>query len=691
MSLLKTRTGAVLVASALTLSSVTFTIPAVADPADCTATSEVSIFSYNDFHGRITNAAALFTPVEAARATLGEDRVALISVGDDIGGSTFESMADNDNPTLAVLAAAELDVYTVGNHEFDKGWADLAGRVSTAVSPIPQLGANVYLKGTTQVAAPLQEYAVIQVGGLDVAVVGAVTGDLPSLVSPAGIADLTIGDPVEAVNRVVAKLPEEIDLIVASIHEGAPSGSGTGAEQAAANANFATMWNGIDERVKVVLNGHTHQSYSWTNDKGQLFTQAGSYATNLNELKVGVTADGSACGISNTPIKIDPKTSDTSYPRIQRIQELVAAASAKADEIGATVIGNATEAISTPTGNADVRNIESPMTAMVAQMFAEVLGAGDPEFIGIQNPGGTRDSFDQGAITYKEAALTLPFANSLMTTQITGAQFKTVLEQQWQRNAAGEIPSRPFLRLGLSSNVSYTYDESRPEGDRITSIFINGTPIDPAKLYTVGSGSFLISGGDNFRELANGVNTKDSGRVDLEAWTTWVKQQEILSPSYTKRGVSVIAAPTSLTAGGPAGVYSFDIAVVDPKSPEGLDMLLGEASGSVPKDPAKVSPMVANTTVTASIGSVEIGTASVADGKARLAVSIPGDCSVPPGAHIVTFSFAPTQTLGYAQLTVTGDDSACTTTPATPTPAPASPTPTKPAVSKQPGLPKTGG
>ena len=67
------------------------------------------------------------------------------------------------------------------------------------------------------------------------------------------------------------------------------------------------------------------------------------------------------------------------------------------------------------------------MSNLVAQMFHEVLGNGDPYFIGVQNPGGTRDSFDSGDITYKEAALTLPFANTLLTTRLTGTQFQNGL------------------------------------------------------------------------------------------------------------------------------------------------------------------------------------------------------------------------------------------------------------------------
>ncbi len=57
----------------------------------------------------------------------------------------------------------------------------------------------------------------------------------------------------------------------------------------------------------------------------------------------------------------------------------------------------------------------------------------------------------------------LPFANNLWTTTLTGAQLLTMLNQQWQRDANGNVPSRAYLQLGLSDNVSYTYDATLPE------------------------------------------------------------------------------------------------------------------------------------------------------------------------------------------------------------------------------------
>ena len=58
-----------------------------------------------------------------------------------------------------------------------------------------------------------------------------------------------------------------------------------------------------------------------------------------------------------------------------------------------------------------------------------------------------------------------------------------MLEEQWQHDEKGQVPSRPFLSLGLSNNVSYTYDENLPEGQRITSVWVNGKPIDPKASY----------------------------------------------------------------------------------------------------------------------------------------------------------------------------------------------------------------
>ena len=634
------RATASLAATALVASGLAFatTNPASAAVGTCEApTGTVKVFGFNDFHGRIAAATKLFTPVEEARAA--DDEVLLISSGDNIGASLFESMVADDKPTLDILNAIGLDVSTVGNHEFDKGWADLAGRVDTG-SEFSYLGANVYEAGTTTVAAPLKSYETFDKGGVTIAVVGAVTADTPSLVDPSQITDIEFGDPVEAVNRVTGELLDgdpangEADVVLVSFHEGAASGSATAAENAADSEAFAAIYNDVDDRVSAIFNGHTHQVYDWTTAGGVPVIQAGQYSERLAELELSVdSANGGVCDTTVTIHDQREATPGTSAA-LTEVADIVTAANAYADEEGTRVIGQAESAISTPgNGGSGTRDHESPMSNLVAQMFFEVLGNADADnFIGIQNPGGTRDSFDAGDITYREAALTLPFANSLFTTQITGDQFKTVLEQQWQRNAAGEVPSRAFLALGLSDNVSYTYDESLPEGERITSISINGEPIAGDKLYTLGSGSFLIGGGDNFWELANGVNTADTGRADLEAWVTWVEAQDgPLAPDYSKRGVSAkLPAANVLAEGGESLTFTFGQPLEGGVAPQTLDMFL-DAEG------AKVSPQLCNSEIVAYLGDLEVGRGTVTDGAGSIEVSLADGTTAAAGAQTLKF------------------------------------------------------
>src|SRR6185312_14782920 len=80
--------------------------------------------------------------------------------------------------------------------------------------------------------------------------------------------------------------------------------------------------------------------------------------------------------------------------------------------------------------------------------------------IAMMNPGGLRADLLRGAdgvVTYKEAALVQPFANTLVTVTLTGAQIEEILEQQWK--ATGD---RPKLHLGISEGFSYEYTESAP-------------------------------------------------------------------------------------------------------------------------------------------------------------------------------------------------------------------------------------
>lgn len=618
--------------------------------------SAVTVFSFNDFHGRIEQAAKLFTVVEDERAAKGDSNVALVSSGDNIGGSTFVSMIQNDEPTLDVLGTIKPDAIATGNHEYDKGWPDLSGRVipwDAGSGTIPYLAANIYTKGTKTQPAGLTAYTTFVKGGLKIAVIGAVTGDLHSLVSPDGISMLDVGDPAAAVNAAVKTLPADVDVIIASFHEGAPNEKNTIDQNSDASGAFAEIAQDLDPSIDVIFNGHTHQAYNWVTNNGTPIMQAGDYARYVAKVQLGVDAAGEYCGIAGSPALVPLAATAGTYPRILAINDIVAAAVKEAAVLGQRELNYALKAISTPgSGGSGVRNVESPMSNMVAEMFYQTLSNGNTEFIGMQNPGGTRTSFNKGTITFEEAALVLPFANTLMTTELTGAQVKRVLEQQWQRDADGKpfdpSPSRPFLAMGISKNLTYTFDENREWGDRITSIHVNGAPIDMAKAYTVGSGSFLIAGGDNFWEFRNGVNRADTGKADLETWVNWIGDQEPLGPDYTKRGVSLPGAAGSLKQGAAAVEFTLGLPMALGVAPDTLDMLL-DATGDL------VSPQLFNQSVKAYLGDLLVGEGTVTDGVAKVGVAIPANAKVTGGAQTLRFVVASsgTQVLWPVQVEAT--------------------------------------
>lgn len=657
-------------------------IAALSTPAGAAGPGEVdlTLLNINDWHGRIDpNTVRFAGTIEGLRAAAGEANTALLSAGDNIGASLFASALAQDQPTIDILNALDLKTSAVGNHEFDGGFADLTDRVIAGRTNArwSYLGANVYQAGTTTPALP--EYDVFTLGGIQVGVIGVVTSDTPSLVSPSGVAMLTFGNPVEAVNRVAAQLSDgnaangEADVIIAEYHDGATDGVAENAtleQEIAAGGIFASIVQDTSAQVDAIFTGHTHKEYAWDGPvPGQAprtrpILQTGSYGDRIGKIVLTVnetTKQVVAYTSQNVARVTTPDaTLVATYPRVAAVKAIADVAIANATVVGSRPVGTQAGEITTAflggsvvngvyTGGArDDRAKESTLGNLIADSLLDTLsdparGGAD---IGVMNPGGLRQELRQaasaltpgdaaGLITFGEVNAVLPFANSLFTVTLTGEQFKTLLEQQWQRLPNGTVPSRPYLQLGLSSNVSYTFDAALPEGSRITSISIDGAPIDPAGTYRVGSNSFLIDGGDNFRVLAQGTDERDSGLIDRDAFATWVGANSPIAPSFAKRSAVVSPVPTAASVG-----QSLAFAVSQ------LDL----TSISSP----------ANTTLAVSIGGTSLGSVPVTAGAATVALTVP--VGTPVGAQTLTLVASPSGTTVTLPITVTDTRVVSTTT-----------------------------
>jgi 5'-nucleotidase len=573
----------------------------LAPAAHAADTVEINLLDINDFHGRIdTNTVRFATTIEKLRSELGEDSTAFVSAGDNIGASVFASAVQDDEPMIEVLNALDMKASAVGNHEFDKGFDWLKDTVIDGDNPddpdytaadFPHLGANVYAKGTNNPV--LDEYAIFEVSGLDVAMIGAVTDETPSLVSPGGIADLDFGDPVEAVNRVAADLSDgdpsngEADVIIASYHEGAGAGTPDGSsleEEVAAGGAFADIVTETHAEVDAIFTGHTHKQYAWDAPKPgggtRPIVQTGSYGEFVGHIQLQVDSATGEVTDSLARNVARETNADLMLPRVAEVKTIVDAALEYADEVGREPVGEVSADITTaytggdyvdgkyvgpdptnPGAGRDDRSSESTLGNLIADALRDTLASSERggAQIGVVNPGGIRnelfyagtpdpDTNKDGVVTYAEANAVLPFVNNLWTVRMTGAQFKEVLEQQWQTNADGSIPSRPFLHLGLSDNVSTTLDPSKPMGQRVTSVHVDGQPLDLKREYVIGTFSFLAQGGDNFRAFTKGVS-RDSGLIDREGWVEYLGKNKPLAPSFERRQVFTEGLPQRIQPG----------------------------------------------------------------------------------------------------------------------------------------------
>lgn len=666
----------------------------------------VNVVATNDFHGRIKSdgaaagAAVLAGAVDQMRQTW--PNTVFAAAGDLIGASTFESFIAHDKPTIDALNAAGLEVSAAGNHEFDQGYDDLVDRVMAPESPEnPEGGAewqyiaaNVVMKDSGDPALDPTFVKVFNPGAANevkVGFVGAVTEHLPELVSPAGIADIEVTDIVESVNAEADRLKTQdgVDAVVMLVHEGAPS-TDCAAMDDDPTSDFGSIVTGVDANVDAIVSGHTHLAYNcsfpvaaWQGDaahpvKQRPVVSAGQYGYNLNRLGFTISPDDdkilninqslvsltecvSACGTSAVFAPVFPADPD--------VKQIVDEAVAEADVLGAVELGEIADGFSRAYrpkaggGTEENRGGESTLGNLVAEVQrwateSETFGGAQIAFM---NPGGLRKDMlgapggYPAAVTYKQAADVQPFANTLVNMTLTGAQIKTVLEQQWQPAGA----SRPFLRLGTSAGFTYTYD---PEAKTVTGMWLDGDPIALDADYSVTVNSFLAGGGDNFTELANGTGRRDTGQIDLQAMVDYLDEfgteADPLPVDYTQHAVGVDLAGDAPAAYAPGDTVDLEVSSLawtgtndaDNTDTELAVELDGEPVGSVPVD-----------------ATVAEGTPYDESGTASVSVDLPADAVA--GEHLVTLIGDVTGTVVRVPLTVDETEKAASRTRVVVTPA----------------------
>lgn len=537
---------------------------AAARPEYACGVVDVQVLAFNDFHGNLKppsgssgkittgpNAATDFkeaggaeyfaTHVKRLRAE--NPNTVVVTAGDVVGATPLLSALFHDEPTVESMNLLGLDVAGVGNHEFDEGPEELLRLQNGGCHPVDgcqdgdgfdgarfrYLAANVVRTSTGKTLLPA--YAVRRFRGARVGFIGVTLEGTPLVTSPSGVEGLSFKAEADTINALVPELKRKgVKTVVALIHEGgAQTGLYDGCE--GVSGPIFEISKRLDPAVKVVVAGHTNAAHVCNLD-GRLVTSAASAGRLLTDidLKIDERTGEVVTAVARNVIATRDVDKDAAQTALIAKYEAIAAPLAN------RLVGQATADLLKPATPA----VESPLGHLIADaQLAATRGNG--AVAAFMNPGGVRADIPfapspageaPGAITYGEAFTVQPFGNTLMTITVTGAELRTMLEQQWSMKDGVEKVNL----LQVSEGFTYAYDPQKPIGARVdpASIMIGGVVVAPDASYRITCNAFLADGGDGFAVLKAGRDRK-AGGLDLDALLAYFAARSPVAPPAGSR------------------------------------------------------------------------------------------------------------------------------------------------------------
>lgn len=552
---------------------------ALGAPAQSPHSITVKIIAFNDFHGYLQSPGNFSAnPQSPAVPSGGADALAsyvkslesenpnhvVVAAGDLIGASPLVSALFHDEPTIEAMNRIGLDISSVGNHEFDKGSAELLRKQtggcatsdqntcegSKVGTPVPFEGAKFQYLSANVIDARngknlFPAYAIKTFARVPIAFIGLTLEATPTIVTPSGVAGLKFTAEAATINNVVHDLEKRgVHSFVVLIHQGGQQSTASAVdinacEGGLAGSPIAGIVAELDPAVGLVVSGHTHAAYvcELRDASGHKIpvTSAASFGRLVTDIDITLdTTTKQITAVSAINIVVD--RTNSKVPPDPAVKSLVDAYSAIAAPLANRKVGSITAEIS----NKVDASGESPLGDLVAdaQLAATRETAGAQ--IAFMNRGGIRASLnfaDGGAVTYGELFAVQPFSNTLVTMTLTGAQIKTLLEQQFKGCALDFPPGKTTSQsdnrvLQLSAGFTYLYNPTGQPCNKVdaASLQLGGKPITPDGKYRVTVNSFLADGGDNMYEFTRGTD-RVVGPNDVEALADYLTAHPQIWPS----------------------------------------------------------------------------------------------------------------------------------------------------------------
>ena len=476
------------------------------------------ILHTNDVHGAVEGYAYI-AQLKADYEAKGAE-VILVDAGDFSQGTTYVSSTKGAD-AVTMMNAAGYDVVTLGNHEFDYGYAQLKENMSKAKFKV--VCADVFNEDGTPIFDA--NYTCTTKSGVKIGFFGMETPETQTKANPALIKGLTFATDdafTKAAADQVAAL-KDADVVICLAH------LGVDAESAPyRSTDLYAAVKGID----FIIDGHSHTVMT-KGEKGEPIQSTGTAFKNIGVIVI----DNASKKIeSNSLFEIkedtakDATVAAAAKTIVDRVDKEYGVVFAKSE-----VTLNGAKA---PNGNRDseTNNGDLITDAMIWKVMQnkEGLTVDADHVVAITNGGGIRAAIKPGDVTKKDINTVLPFGNTVAVIYVTGAELLEALEASTYSLPVGGFPQVAGINFTLHTGKAYdkndaTYPGSTYYGpksiNRVVIDSINGKAFKADDTYAVVTNNFVAGGGDTYYAFAASTAQFDTGIPLDEAVMEYVSKE----------------------------------------------------------------------------------------------------------------------------------------------------------------------
>ena len=522
-------------------------------PVSAAETKDIVILGTSDIHGNVDNYDYFTDSVPTGSSARGLTKVMtyvkevlasnpntiLIDNGDTIQGNPlayyYEVLhPEVKNPLAATMNAMGFVAATVGNHEFNYGPAVFDKYQNDANFPL--LSANV----TGCQDYSFQPYIIEDVGGVQVGILGLTPPAVKYWERPENIVGCVFGDAMAAANQYVPEMKGAgADVIVVAAHTGLDETYGYGREE-----NFAKYLANEVPGIDVILAGHAHTNVASQTINGVLITEPNYHTRNLSDIRITVEGSG-------TDWTVKTKTSTTpamgTYAEDAGIKAITQPYHDATVAYINTPIGTATAPFP---GGFQARIADGPMADLINQVQMEAAAeAGFPVEASLAALFTNTAQLNAGPIKLKDAYAAYIYDNTLYVIEATGQMIKDELEwtatyfNQYYYEPAGVTVNSAVrdYNYDLWSGIEYKLDVTKPAGQRVVELKLNGQPLAMNQVVRVALNNYRATG-----KFPTAPKLYQSTTEVRELITNWIMERGTISPSDVYVQNFTLLPPVSL-------------------------------------------------------------------------------------------------------------------------------------------------